>query len=72
LAASVPLVLYIVRTSRTVCASCDWARSSASCASLGSSRTSGWPAFTMSVSSARMASTVPPTCGVICTIGACT
>jgi len=45
---------------------------SASCASLGSRRTSGWPALTMSVSSASTASTVPPTCGVICTTGACT
>jgi hypothetical protein len=34
-------------------------------ASAGSSFTSGWPAFTKSVSSAWIDSTVPPTCGVI-------
>jgi hypothetical protein len=72
LACSVPLLANSVRTSRTVCASCDSARSSARRASLGSRRTSGWPALTMSVSSTSTASTVPPTCGVTCTIGACT
>jgi len=34
-------------------------------ASAGSSCTSGWPAFTKSVSSALIAITVPPICGVI-------
>ena len=51
-ALSVPLLTYIVRTSRTACASCASACSSATCASAGSSLTSGWPALTKSVSSA--------------------
>ena len=69
---SEPLLTYIVRTSRTVCASCASACSSATWASAGSSRTSDWPALTKSVSSALMATTVPETCGVTWTTLACT
>ena len=64
-ARSVALLAIIVRNSRTLCASCASAWSSATWASAGSSRTSVCPAFTKSVSSALIASTVPATCGVI-------
>ena len=44
-ACSAPLLTNSVRTSRTVCASCASAWSSATCASAGSSLTSSWPAL---------------------------
>ena len=54
-----------VSTWRTAWPRLASACSSATRASAGSSWTSGDPAFTKSVSSARMAVTVPPICGVI-------
>ena len=68
----VELAVYSERTSRTVCASDACACASATSASARSSVTSVWPAFTKSVSSALTDTTVPATCGVICTRLPCT
>jgi hypothetical protein len=72
-AASVALLAYSVpRTSRTVCASWASARASATWASAGVQPDQRLAGGHGSASSARMATTVPATCGVICTTLPCT
>ena len=71
-ASSVVLLAYRLRTWRTAWASCACAVCKATWASAVSSCTTVCPLFTKSVSSAWMALTVPPICGVICTTLPCT